>query len=456
MEATFLLPPISGHFAKRNLMITVLKRAFTSNLQTVSPSPREQSILKARGIHNPTLQTYFAWRYSLMIVVVVATILSAGLSTYRDLYEDDQRPDVFETIYAQISKTAITKIPEVAIPDSVLPAVTDAVKAQETEDEEPMTDKQPDANSAAPSHEHESPSDSHKKQKSLLSKLDEIIHLVSLYILPVAAVCVILFWTQFNFTFRIMLAAFGFSFLAPILLSFCPWSWWDAEAAASSSPTSGFDKTQQMADGLVEGLSYLAMLMPAVLSMLPGVQKACVRVKTLLPQSVLPGWFLVTAAPFYALFLLVIFVAINQIFGNPFVFIGMLLVMSSSLIYGIRMDVSVRPLLCEDDYRKLYTVQRIAGMMTLIAGCSFLYYVTSHDVLGIHLMGLDPKTSLLLPLDIVEFVLEIISRSMFMTVFGADLFMRMNLAAWKNARQFYGSPESENYDAIMDEMQQNS
>jgi hypothetical protein len=51
----------------------------------------------------------------------------------------------------------------------------------------------------------------------------------------------------------------------------------------------------------------------AVLSLIPGVQKACLRVKGLLPQSVLPGWFVVVASTLYGLFLLVIFVAVDQV-----------------------------------------------------------------------------------------------------------------------------------------------
>jgi hypothetical protein len=42
---------------------------------------------------------------------------------------------------------------------------------------------------------------------------------------------------------------------------------------------------------------------------------------------------------------------------------------------------------------------------------------------------------------------------MFMTALGADLFLRMNLSAWRNTRDFAGSPESARYDRIMEELQ---
>ena len=61
----------------------------------------------------------------------------------------------------------------------------------------------------------------------------------------------------------------------------------------------------------------LAALLPAVLALIPGVLKGCLRVKTLLPASTLPGWFVVMAAPLYALFLLAVFVGINQVTNDP-------------------------------------------------------------------------------------------------------------------------------------------
>ena len=61
-----------------------------------------------------------------------------------------------------------------------------------------------------------------------------------------------------------------------------------------------------------------------------------------------------------------------------------------------------------------------------------------------------------MPLDLVEFLLETISRSMFITVLGADLFMRLNLTAWKSTHAFAGTPEAEDYDRVMAEFERHS
>ena len=57
------------------------------------------------------------------------------------------------------------------------------------------------------------------------------------------------------------------------------------------------------------------------------------------------------------------------------------------------------------------------------------------------------------PTYVVEFLLEVISRSMFITVLGADLFMRLNLTAWKNEHTFAGKPEADQYNRIMGELE---
>ena len=423
-------------------MFVVLQRAFTSNLQQVSPRPAERTKLEARGIQNETLQAYLVWRRSLMMIVVISTILSAGLSTYRDNYEDDDRPNFVDAIVSQIKKHATAVLPA-NIP--VESETTETAAAKDRLLDSALTSTDEPENDVA---------DNAKQKKSLLGQIDDIVHLVSLYILPLAAIAVIAGWTRFGLTYRILVGAFAFSFLAPILLSFCPWSWWEPEAATEAASLSKVEKFERISDGLMEGINYLFMLLPTVLSLLPGVQKACVRVKSLLPQSTLPGWLLVAASPFYALFLLVICVAVNQVFGNPLLLIGLLLIVAASLIYRIRMDVFIRPLVTESDYRQMFAVQKAAGIMTLIAGCLLLYFIQSHDFLGIHLLGFDSKKAFLLPLDLLEFFLEIIGRSMFMTVFGADLFLRMNLIAWKSVRNFQGTPVAEQYDMTMSAIEQ--
>ena len=160
------------------------------------------------------------------------------------------------------------------------------------------------------------------------------------------------------------------------------------------------------------------------------------------------------AAPFYALFLLVIFIAINQITSEPLLLISMLLLAGAPFIYVFRADVFARPLMSEADFLRMRRVQQVVSGVTALAGLLLVVYLAPQQYFGIHLVGLDVKTSLLGPLDLIGFFLELIGRSLFMTVLGADLFMRMNLSTWQYHRTLAGSSAAEGYDRVMGAMEQ--
>lgn len=469
-------------------IFSFLFRAFASNLRTVSAGRGESATLEATGIREPRIQGYFAWRRSLMAVVVVATILSAGLATYRDLTETGERPGVFQGITEQLMKGAGSAAPSAEIKhaieeikeslpvDEVKEAIQDAkdnlpveeVKEavegakealnavrEEMEDaeEEPAKEagspKSTPSATATPEKEVDDPDE----PETAFGKFADGVHLVSLYALPVAALIAVFCWTRFRLSFQIILVGFAFSFFVPMLLAICPWSWWGYDEPNLTPGKDPAEYFKQMSEGLVEGAEYLITLFPTVLSLIPGVQRACLRVKTLLPESMLPGWFLVAAAPFYALFLLVAFVGVNQVASDPLFLVGMFLFLAAPVIYLAKSDAFTSAVSSDEDFRRMRGVQRIVGIVTMLAGVLLVIYLTTQQVLGVHLVGLDAKTSLLRPIDLVGMFLEFIGRSMFMTVLGADLFMRMNLTTWKNHRAFSGTPAAEGYDRVMADME---
>jgi hypothetical protein len=70
---------------------TLLRRAVVSNLRSISASDCERARLEATGICEPTVQRYLAWRRSMVVMVLLATVLSAALATFRALTEFDER-----------------------------------------------------------------------------------------------------------------------------------------------------------------------------------------------------------------------------------------------------------------------------------------------------------------------------------------------------------------------------
>src|SRR5205085_57444 len=147
------------------------------------------------------------------------------------------------------------------------------------------------------------------------------------------------------------------------------------------------------------------------------------------------GWFIVMAAPLYGLFLLAVFVAINQVTSDPLLIGGVLLLVAAHLFYAFKSQAFTQPLITEADFARMKSAQRIVGLITLAAAGLVVTYLSTRKFMGAHIVGTNPKTAFLTPFDLVGYGVEIISRSMFVTVLSVDLFMRINLAAWNDIKR---------------------
>lgn len=426
-------------------LINDIRRAFAANPHKVPVGDRENAAIAARGIEQPTLRIYLAWRRSLMMFVVVTTLMSLGIMVYRVQTEPADDTDIMETLAEHFAEDLGLQVEEDEGDDEAPVALPGAGAGQAAAS---LGGKKP------PKSPLPAPSDAAEAgyARTPFAKFSDGLEWAAYYALPVAGLAVILFWTRFQLTFYIMVAAFTFSFLIPMIVMIFPWSWYGVIEANVTEKTNPLLYWRLKVEGVLESVGALVKLLPTVLSLVPGVQRACIRVKLLLPQSMLPGFFLAAASPFYALFLLVIFIAINQFDTNWLFVAGFMIFLIAPLSYVVRADLVTRPLATDDDYRRMKLLQRIVGLMTAVAGALIVTFLTTREFRGIHLLGFDYEKSLLVPLDVVEFVLEVLSRSMFVTVLGADLFMRMNLKAWQHQQEFRGTPEAENYNRVMDEL----
>ncbi|HEV7405703.1 MAG TPA: hypothetical protein VGO11_22355 [Chthoniobacteraceae bacterium] len=438
-----------------------LRTAFNSNLATVSVPESARAALESKGITQPTLQKYIVWRRATILMVVIGTLLAAGVSTF-DTATDEDDEGVIDTIKANIFTMLQEKVPAAApLLRTVLgqDEKEDEKKEEKKEDEKEKCTKE-DADAGAKKED----ADDQKKESSknadedqsddvkLMGKIVDYVHLASLYVLPFTALVALLLGNRLTASYRVLLAGFLFSFFVPILVELCPWSWWGIHEPTLSPGENPLAFAKEKAEGLFEAVGAIAGLLPAVLSLVPGVVKGCLRVKTLLPQSMLPGWLIVMAAPLYGLFLLAIFVALDQFTSQPFILAGFGLVTASSLVYAFRPSAFTRPLITPEDFSRMKNVQRVVGLLTAAGGLLLLGYLLTREFLGVHLLGTDQKTALMRPIDVVEFLFETIARGMFVTALSADLFLRANLNSWKHQRALAASPAAAEYDAAMEAM----
>lgn len=476
-------------------LLNIFKRTFNSNLKTISASGAERISLASAGVTQPTIQNYLAWRRGLLAFVVVITAIGGVLSGYREFFEEDVPGiDIFEEAKKHFSLVDPSQIDVEKAKEKIQEKVDEAKenipdenaiepKVREQLEENKPDENKPDSQKPEPKDEddeaslmnvsfisgnelQEASTDEHpnapvtpstededeEEPKTAFGVFDDYIHEVAFYILAPAALISLIFWTRFKLSTNILTAAFAFSFLVPILMTFCPWSWWGEAPVKFSADAPVFKKLEFLFDGVKQGGEYLVALLPTVLSQVPGIQKACLRIKSLLPQATLPGWLLVAVTPFNAFFLLVIFIAINQLFSDPLFLTGMLLFIAAPLLYVFRSRVLTTPLATPEDERRFKTTKQIVGILTAIAGLLILTVIVTREVFGVRLFGTDPRTSLLGPLDIAEFILEILGRSMFMTVLGADVVMRMTSASWKNTRDFETSKGASEFNDVMDHL----
>lgn len=380
--------------------LSFLLRALLSNLRTVSVSAREQRKLEARGIADPTLQRYLVWRRSTFALVLLPTLLSAGIATTNQFYD---APGPARFIWNAFGVTATT------------------------------TNSPPSSYTA-------------------FGVFADSVQLFSLFAVPLSALIAVFFWSRWKLSRRIILAGWLIAFLVPMLLALCPWGWWGYEDLSERYGADDIRKYKRVVDGFREGASYLVTLMPTVLSLIPGVQYACLRIKTLQPESMLPGWFLVSASPFYSLLMLVVFVAINQVASDPLFLIGMFLWLGAPLLFVVWANYFTRPLTNDADFQRMWRVQLLVQTLIMVAMGLLTWYLFTKEIFGFRLLGLGDK-SLLHPADLVQYALEYLGRMLFVTVLAADLFLQMNLSIWHNTRALVGSPGAESYDRTMEELE---
>ena len=141
-----------------------------------------------------------------------------------------------------------------------------------------------------------------------------ILDALILYLLPLAALLAAQTWTRHRTSHQILFRGWILVFLFPIVYALLPIPW----QFKFSGTLEDRELQRHMLDGygMLLGLVYYVALMPTVMSLIPGLIRACVRMKSLVPAFIVPGWFLMAAAPLYLLLSLVVFVVINRLAGN--------------------------------------------------------------------------------------------------------------------------------------------
>jgi hypothetical protein len=289
------------------------------------------------------------------------------------------------------------------------------------------------------------------------------LQILAPFAMPAAVVLAAATWANPRWSQRLIAVGWAVAFLVPLLLLLVPVHWlFNFQRHAEQVGV-------RYAFGLIFFVILCVYLPVFVVSMSLGVQRACLRVKTLVPQSVVPGLFLTASAPVLPLVLLPFFILVNQVASSWLLILGMLLLMASPGVYAIAFPLFARPLLQPGDFRKVWVAQLTAKSLFWIGILLLLIYAMTRvwvlpnlgdevdelrsDFDHKTLLGFSAQSSLLRPWnwDVIRWlVIETLGRSLFTTVLVADLFMRVNRIVWQHHRQLPAGPHTEEYDQLMD------
>ncbi len=292
---------------------------------------------------------------------------------------------------------------------------------------------------------------------SALGMLILYIQAFALFALPAAAIAGALTYDRLVLSARLVLIGGLISLAVPLAVAFVP-SDWVIELKTDSRTTVQQVEQAKGVIGLFMGIQFYLLLVPAVLSLLPAVSRSCVLTKLLLPESLVPGWGLVTSAPLCVLLTLATFVLVYHVAGNALLLIGLSLWIGGPLLYLTRFELLTRPITSPADRAAIArTMLLVFGVIAMGMMILVIYLFTAKFSLmgGKTLVGFDETTSLMRPwkLDLHKKWIEYLGRSMFLTVFFSDLLLRMALSVWKEERVFAGSAESAGFDRTMSGLQ---
>lgn len=434
--------------------LTHVKRAFAWNLGKTVPSAGEIAELTSSGTTDPTAQRYAVWRRSLLLTALVPTILSVILAC-------------------------------VDLAESGLGEMT------------------------------------------LLGKVFEIAWLVALAGLSAACIIGILSWKKPGKSAAILALAWLTSFLLPIVSALVPANaLYHVEPVnsataqkignsithpkkdppkstnkAKADPDSEdeedepkhsvdpeldpatIEKIQAMQELAVEfalsGSSYL-LLLPAVLSIIPGAVNGCLRIKSLIPASQIPGWMLVCAAPAFLLFWAVILVIANHVARSPLLVFGVLLWAGAPIWYSIRGKVFISSQITEQDANQIGGVKRLVLITTLIGLACLLTFVMKTKVVGLNIVGFDKSAAVTTKLDEAfdaddevnieevqtaiaqsksfiyafdlsswRFIVDFLAKLLIVTALFADLILRATVSAWRHDKELRAGKGSAPFDEAM-------
>ena len=279
-----------------------------------------------------------------------------------------------------------------------------------------------------------------------------VLYTLTLWAIPASAFLAAWWWDRPRRSGHVLLGAFLFAYGFILLVGLLPGHWLikieetDPNAVAQAKAIVG----------AAWGGFMMLWLLPAILSMLPGAIRACVRIKVLFPESIVSGWLLVTLTPVYALILFTLFIFINQLAGSFMLIFGAAFVAAAPLAYIHETRSFIRPLWREEEIKEVEKAQWTYQAILAMGLFWVVLWVLLGQVLGKRIIAWGSADGWVGFWEFVwralNFAVDYLGRSLFITVIAIDWFLLINLSVWRHMREFEKQEAAKAYEGAIEEL----
>lgn len=182
-------------------------------------------------------------------------------------------------------------------------------------------------------------------------------------------------WTKWKKQRRILFIAWALYMAAPFVVYLYPFrsafdvSIQQAREIMDGMPIRITKRTVEAAIGFGFGIKAFLVLGPKIISLMPGLIRASIVSKLLFPGTSAPGWLMIGAAPFYALFVYIIVLLPYQYTGSWQFVAGNIGLLGAQVFIAWSGRVFTTPLDTEDAHRRIHRAwMAYVGLMGLSAG----------------------------------------------------------------------------------------
>lgn len=266
-------------------------------------------------------------------------------------------------------------------------------------------------------------------------------------------------WSNVSLSMKSLRIGWLLSFVLPLLPALFPLEMMikedDLKAVEDAFETQADADAYIFSLKIILAIGYAIQLVPIIVSFPGGAVRGALRILGLLPSSLLPGWLLLVAAPFYSMLVCVGLVVIIQLAGNGLLFFGAMLMVAAPLVYIFKAHLFVI------DKTKAYTderihqnkmTQRTSATLTAVGLFVLLIWAFTAETNGVRILAHRKNDDVVYFLTWgkgIRMIFEMIGRLLVTTVLFSDIILSMAVGQW---REEENAIKYDNFEADMHQL----